>query len=68
MQRAPLDPRRRAFARAIGHAIADAVWADLTGQSSPQSGTAPHAVAGEAEAVPRTNSGHRIEARPRAHL
>ena len=56
----PLDPRRRALARAIGLALADQVWAEITsGNPAAQNGTAPHAVAGEAETVPETNDDDR---------
>jgi hypothetical protein len=43
-----LDPRRRAFADAIGRLIADQVWAEITGQSSPKNGDARQVVAGKA--------------------
>ena len=32
--RPPLDPRRRAFAEALGHLLAEVVWCEICGETS----------------------------------
>jgi hypothetical protein len=44
----PKDPRRRAFAEALGHAIAEAVWRDITGAEVSPKNTDPRQT-GQAE-------------------
>ena len=45
----PPDPRRRAFAEALGRLVADLTWREIVGSNgAPQKGAAPPAFAGEA--------------------
>jgi hypothetical protein len=53
----PIDPRRRAFAEALGHAIADLVWCEIV-EAEPQKIDAPESKS-EASLEKEKNDTHR---------
>ena len=59
--RPPLDPRRRAFAEALGHALTESVWREIV-EAEPQKTDAPES---NSEApMEKKNATHRTYGHP----